>query len=281
MTTDSADSRPGPVLVLGGTADARAVAAGAVAAGARVVYALAGRTVDAGASAPPGCALRLGGFGGAAGLARWLTEAGARAVIDATHPFAAGIAANAATACARTGVPRLKLVRPPWQADPAAGDRWIEVPDLAAAPAAIPDGCARVWLTVGAGGLAPFAQRSALWYLVRSVTPIALPPGLPHGRTIIGRGPFDLDAERTLIDSHRIDCLVTKNSGGTATAAKLEAARATGLPVVMVARPPPPAGPVAATTDAALTWLAAAGTREGAGRTPVAADWPRWIRGFP
>ena len=239
------------VLILGGTTEASALAR-ALANDARIrpLLSLAGRTR---APVLPAIPNRRGGFGGAGGLAAYLRDERIGALIDATHPFAAQMHANAALAAKQAGVPRLAVSRPPWR--PGPGDRWTEVPAMQAAATALGPASRRVFLTVGQQELAPF--RAAPWhdYLIRSVEPPQ--PGTlpPSARCIAARGPFYEAGERALLETERIDLLVTKNSGGTATEAKLRAARALGLPVILVARPPAPEPPTADTVEAALAWL--------------------------
>lgn len=238
------------VLLLGGTGEARALAALLTAEpGVDVVSSLAGRV-----RAPllPDGDVRIGGFGGADGLTDWLREHKIGAVIDATHPFAATITANAADATGRLGVPFVVLRRPGWQAGP--GDDWRWVSSVADANAHLVAG-QRVFLATGRGALAAFAHRDDLWFLLRAIDQ---PDGpLPrHREIVLGRGPFDVDAERELLRGHRIGVVVTRDSGGTRTAAKLVAARELGLPVIMASRPPLPDVPVVTTERAALEWLA-------------------------
>jgi precorrin-6A/cobalt-precorrin-6A reductase len=229
------------VLVLGGTGEARLLAGElACEPGLVVTSALAGRV--AGPLLPPG-RVRIGGFGGAEGLAAWLREQRVTAVVDATHPFAARISANAVLAAAGAGVPLLALRRPGWTA--VDGDRWHSAGSLAEAaallPGLLPEPSGRVFLTTGRLGLAAFAGLPEPSFLIRSVDPPE--PPLPARHTVLlDRGPFTLDGERALLRGHRIDVLVTKDSGGAATAAKLTAAREAGLPVVVVRRPPVPPG---------------------------------------
>lgn len=234
------------VLILGGTSEAYALASAlATDPAIAVETALAGVTRD---PARPAGALRRGGFGGAAGLADHLRRTGVDRLVDATHPFATRISAQAAEAADIAGVPRLVLQRPPWR--PVPGDRWIEVPDVPAAAEALPADARRVFLSIGARDLAPFAG-DGRWYLLRVVDPPAALP-LPDCAVVTGRGPFAATDERALLEEHRIDCVVAKNSGGGATYGKLAAARTLGLPVVMIARPPAPSGLVVETVEAAL-----------------------------
>jgi precorrin-6A/cobalt-precorrin-6A reductase len=195
--------------------------------------------------------VRVGGFGGAEGLARFLAERRIDRVIDATHPFAAQIGAHAEQACREARVPRLRLLRPPWTREP--GDHWIEVADLAEAARRLPELGRRAFLTVGHQDLGAFAGLD-LWFLVRTIEPLGR-SSLRRAEWIAGRGPFGLEDEVALLRAHAIDVLVSKASGGSATYAKLVAARQLGLPVVMVRRPPPPPGPVAHSVAAALAWL--------------------------
>lgn len=228
------------VLVLGGTTEARELAAELAARpGVRVTTSLAGRVSRPAALEGD---VRIGGFGGAEGLARWLREHGVDAVVDATHPFAAGITANAARAAAQTGVPAVVLRRPGWR--PGPGDRWHSAASLIEAAALLPELGGRVFLTTGRLGLAAFADLAHLHFLVRSVE-APEPPLPPVTEVLLARGPFTVTGEKALLREHRIDVLVTKDSGGEATAAKLTAARDLDLPVVVVRRPPLPPGVIA------------------------------------
>jgi precorrin-6A/cobalt-precorrin-6A reductase len=240
----------GRVLVLGGTGEGRRLAQRLVDDGVPVTSSLAGRVADP--LLPPGD-VRVGGFGGAAGLVAWLAQHPVAAVVDATHPFAAGMTANAAEAAAVTGVPLLRLQRPGWTASP--GDDWRWVDSLEQAAAAV-DGFAHVFVTTGRQGLAAFAGVTAEC-LVRSVDPPS-PPLPPRTTVVLARGPFTVAEERALMTEHSVDVVVTKDSGGAMTAAKLTAARELGVPVVLVRRPPVPTGvPVVADVDGARAWLAA------------------------
>ncbi|WP_030736822.1 cobalt-precorrin-6A reductase [Streptomyces sp. NRRL S-31] len=239
------------VLILGGTTEARRLAEllhGTP--GLELTSSLAGRVADP--RLPPG-GTRIGGFGGAAGLAAWLREHGTGAVVDATHPFAGTIGHHALRAAAAVRVPLLVLRRPGWL--PVEGDRWHEVGSLEEAAAALPALGRRVFLTTGRMGLAAFAALDDLWFLVRSVDA----PGPPHParmEVLLDRGPFTLDGERELLRRHRVDVVVTKDSGGAATAPKLAAAREAGLPVVLVRRPPAPEGvPVVPDAGSAARWV--------------------------
>jgi precorrin-6A/cobalt-precorrin-6A reductase len=238
-----------PILILGGTAEAVALAqACAARPGFEVISSLAGRTRS---PVLPAGEVRSGGFGGPDGLARFLAGRGIEHLIDATHPFAVQIGAHAKSACDATGVPRLRLLRPPWPRAP--GDNWIEVADVAEAASRIPQLGRRVFLTVGQRDLEAFAALD-LWFLVRTIEPPGAAP-LRRAAWVSGRGPFALEDELALLSAHAIDVLVTKASGGAATYAKLVAARRLALPVVMIRRPPPPPGPVVDSVDAALAWL--------------------------
>ncbi|MFD7629077.1 cobalt-precorrin-6A reductase [Streptomyces sp. NPDC059851] len=259
----SAEPPAGPhVLVLGGTTEARrlaeALTAGPAATAApfpfRVTTSLAGRV--AAPVLPPG-GVRIGGFGGPEGLAAWIAEHGVTHLVDATHPFAERMSFNAARAAALTGVPLLALRRPGWT--PGPGDDWTFASDLDGAAALLPGlGVGRVFLTTGRTGLHAFAHLTEPWFLVRSVDPPAGPVP-PRLEVLLDRGPFTLADERGLLARHRIDLLVTKDSGGSATAPKLTAAREAGVPVLVVRRPPVPEGiPEAGTAAAAADWLYAA-----------------------
>jgi precorrin-6A/cobalt-precorrin-6A reductase len=239
------------VLILGGTTEGSAIA---LALGGderfKPTLSLAGRTR---APVLPAIPARRGGFGGVGGLVAYLQGERIGALIDATHPFARQMHGNAAAAAREAGVRRVALLRPAWA--PAAGDRWTETSSMAEAAAALGPTPRRVFLTVGQQELAPFGAAPWHHYLIRSVEPpqpAALPPSV---RCIAARGPFDVADEIRLLREERIGVVVTKNSGGDATAAKLAAARALGLPVILVARPPPPEPPVVPDAASALRWL--------------------------
>jgi precorrin-6A/cobalt-precorrin-6A reductase len=236
------------ILVLGGTAEARELADALDAAGVPVTSSLAGRVAR---PRLPAGAVRVGGFGGPEALARWLADHGVLAVLDATHPFAERISASAAAACPRAGVPLLRLQRPGWSERP--GDRWQWVEDLDAAAAATPALGERVLLTTGRQGLGAFAGVEAAWFLVRCVQEPD-PPLPPRHRLLLDRGPYTLDGELALLDEHRVDLVVTKDSGGAHTVAKLDAARRRGLPVIVVRRPPRPDVATVDTVADALAW---------------------------
>jgi precorrin-6A/cobalt-precorrin-6A reductase len=240
------------ILILGGTAEARELAAALDADGVAMVSSLAGRVSRP--RLPPG-EVRVGGFGGPDGLAAWLREHDVAAVIDATHPFAERISASAVAACPAAGVELLRLERPGWRERP--GDRWYWADDLHGTAALLADLGSRVLLTTGRQGLAAFAGIDSAWFLVRCVEPPD-PPLPPHSEVLLDRGPYELSGELELIDRHRIDVVVTKDSGGAHTSAKLDAARERELPVIVVRRPPRPDGTTVETVDDALDWLAAA-----------------------
>jgi precorrin-6A/cobalt-precorrin-6A reductase len=241
----------GRVLVLGGTGEARRLATALVDRGVDVLSSLAGRTAEP--LLPPG-GVRIGGFGGAEGLATWLREHPVRAVVDATHPFAATMTAHAAQAAAATGTALLRLQRPGWHERPGDDWRWVDTLEEAAAAVA---GFRHVFVTTGRMGLGAFAGLTQE-VLVRSVDPPE-PPLPPRTTVVLERGPFTIEEELALIRDHGVDVVVTKDSGGSLTEAKLTAARRLGVPVVVVRRPPlPPGVPVVTTVEEALQWLAEA-----------------------
>jgi precorrin-6A/cobalt-precorrin-6A reductase len=243
--------KPLKLLILGGSGEAADLAR-ALEGDAHydVTLSLAGRTSEP--VALPG-RLRTGGFGGAEGLARALAEESFDLLIDATHPFAVQMKANAIEAARVAGVPLLAIRRPAW--DPREGDRWIMVQSLDAAAAAIGQDPRRVFLTTGRMELAPFRKAPQHFYIVRSVEAPASDELPPRVELITARGPFNVEDERALIEAHKIELIVTKNSGGAGAAAKLDAARALSLPVIMVERPDLPEAPSVETVADALVWL--------------------------
>ena len=239
------------LLILGGTGEARALAEGAAAAfrgRLEVVSSLAGRL-----SRPPDLPgrVRVGGFGGAGGLARYLAEESIDMVVDATHPFARVISANAAEACEDAGVPRLVLVRAP--SPRPRGLDWIEADDLEHAAGLLPGSARRVFLAVGRRGLEAFSQLTGVWFLVRLVEAPDAPLPLPDHTLVTGRPPESREEERRLLTDHAIDAMVIKDSGSGD--AKIAAARELDVTVVAVRRPAPPPGESRATVDEALAWI--------------------------
>ncbi|HEY8063417.1 MAG TPA: cobalt-precorrin-6A reductase [Methylosinus sp.] len=226
-------AEPIRALILGGTSEARALAT-RVAGDARLhaVVSLAGRTSAPLASPLP---TRIGGFGGVEGLKRYLTEERIDRVIDATHPFAARMSANARAACAAVGAPLLVYTRAPWS--PVEGDRWREAADNAGVVAALGAAPRRVFLTIGRLGLADFLCAPQHFYLIRTIDQPSENDLPPRHQLILERGPFTVESELSLMRAAKIDIIVSKNSGGRETYAKIEAARALGLDVAMVTPP--------------------------------------------
>ncbi len=221
------------ILILGGTMEGRRLAQRL--AGDRryrVELSLAGRTRNPIDHPVP---VRVGGFGGAEGLARYLREGQVAMLIDATHPYAARISANAMEAASMAGVPLVALRRPPWQRQ--TGDRWLEVPGVADAVTALGSEPRRVFLTLGRQELAPFEAAPQHHYLVRSVDPVEPPLSVPHATYLTDRGPFEEASETSLLRKYGIQMIVAKNSGGTASYGKIAAARSLGIGVVLIRRP--------------------------------------------
>jgi precorrin-6A/cobalt-precorrin-6A reductase len=240
------------VLILGGTAEARMLAERlASRADLKVTLSLAGRTAAPARQPVP---IRRGGFGGAAGLADYLVNERIDALIDATHPYAGIISANAVAAARQANVPGVALRRPPWTA--VAGDRWVEVSDAGAAVRALGTMPRRVFVALGRQELAPFSAAPQHHYLIRSVDPVDPPLPLPHVTYVTGRGPFSETDDRALMTAHKVDIVVAKNSGGAATYGKIGAARALGIEVIVLRRPPEPEAPAVETIDDAVAWLA-------------------------
>lgn len=239
------------ILILGGTTEASALIRHL--SGNPYIeptLSLAGRTAR---PVPHGVTTRVGGFGGADGLARWIRDEAIDAVIDATHPFAARISANAHAATSHLNVALCTIVRPPWTA--VSGDRWQTVENIDAAASALGQRPRRVFLSVGRQGLAAFARALQHTYIARVIEPPdtgSLPPDLT---LLTDRGPFYTEREIDLLKRERIDVIVSKNSGGSATYAKIEAARSLQIPVVMIARPHKATGYTVADASGAVLWL--------------------------
>lgn len=244
-------ANPRKVLILGGTGEGAALARRLAEDPAlAVTTSLAGRTRN-----PANLVgqLRQGGFGGAEGLAQYLRSEAIDLVIDATHPFASQITRNAAQACATTGTARLLLSRPAWAM--RAGDRWIEVADADAAAAALSGLGERVFLSTGRQELAAFTDLKDIWFLTRLVDRPEKSLPLHNYKQILARGPYAVEEEVALLRAHGIEALVSKNSGGDATYAKIAAARELGLPVVMIQRTPIPESETVASVEDTLIWI--------------------------
>jgi precorrin-6A/cobalt-precorrin-6A reductase len=220
------------VLILGGTSEANRLAAAVAAAGLDAIYSYAGRTrVPVNQPLPT----RIGGFGGAVGLAEVIRQDKFTHVVDATHPFATEISRNVLAACAATQTPLIALAREPWRKTP--DDVWIDVDDMAAAVAALPQARANVFLAIGRQHIAPFAARPQHAYTLRFIDAAGGPLPLPDADLIVSRGPFTLAGELDMMRSRQIEWIVARNSGGAGARAKIDAARELALPVIMIKRP--------------------------------------------
>ena len=246
------------LLILGGTTEATALTRAVAEAGIAGTISFAGR-VDR--PAPQSLPRRVGGFGGVDGLKAYLMAERITHVIDATHPFAAQMSRNAVAACTDLGLPLVALTRPPWSERP--GDRWQRVADIDTAVAALSGPPRRVMLAIGRMHLAAFGAQPQHHYLLRLVDAPGAPPPLPDHHAIIDRGPFTEAGDTALLNAHRIDLVVSKNSGGTGAFAKIAAARALGVPVLMVDRPVLPDRVELAMPAEVLDWIAHTDTDRG------------------
>ena len=239
------------VLILGGIGDAVELAVKiANIPGIEVITSLAGRTREP-ANLPGN--VRSGGFGGVWGLTNYLREMQIDLLIDATHPFANQISENAAAATQEVGIPRLMVIRPPWEK--LEDDDWLEVEDNLAAATTLANRAKRVFLTIGRQEIGTFAHLQEIWFLMRMIDPPNTDVIIPPGLILCDRGPFNLENEQEILLKYNIDTIVSKNSGGNATYPKIIAARKLGIKVVMVNRPPVPPGKQVADVDSACKWL--------------------------
>jgi precorrin-6A/cobalt-precorrin-6A reductase len=238
------------ILLLGGTTEAGLMARALAAAGVAGVFSYAGRT-----EAPVGQPLpvRVGGFGGVEGLIAYLQDDSITHVIDATHPFAAGMSANAVAACGQANIPLIALEREPWVA--GTDDRWIRVPDVVGAADALAGPARRVFLAIGRQHLDVFASQPQHHYLLRLVDAPQGELPLPQTEVVVARGPFTVGGDTALLQAHGTEIVVAKNAGGKGAVAKIAAARALGLPVLMIDRPAIPARPIARNVAAVMDWL--------------------------
>lgn len=238
------------VLLLGGTTEAGQMARALANADIDAVYSYAGRTKSPVAQPLP---TRIGGFGGVAGLLEYLGEKKITHVIDATHPFAAGMSVNAFEACGDKAVPLIRFERTPWETRP--GDNWTFVARLEDLPDTLPDTPARVFLAIGKQQIDLFSTKPQHHYILRLVDAPDAPLSLPNTTVLLARGPFAIAGDTALMRKHAITHVVAKNAGGTGARAKLDAARALGLPVIMANRPVVPGNTVAKTVAEVMTWL--------------------------
>lgn len=238
------------LLILGGTLEATALCTRLAQLGAHATVSLAGRVAR---PKPQPVPMRIGGFGGVEGLQAYLRTTQTTHVIDATHPFASQMSTNARTACAGLGLPLVALTRPPWS--PTVNDTWQSVPDITGAVAALDRPASCVMLAIGRMHLAPFAAMPQHRYILRLVDPPE--PGLPLPDTtvIVDRGPFTRDNDLALFRAHDVQLVVSKNAGGIGAQAKILAARALGIPVIMIDRPVIPNRHEVHDVDAVLRWL--------------------------
>jgi precorrin-6A/cobalt-precorrin-6A reductase len=243
------------LLVLGGTTEATALCQRLAATGVRGTVSFAGRVNRPVRQPLP---QRVGGFGGAAGLADYLRANAVTHVVDATHPFAAQMSANAVDACLKAEVPLIALTRSPWT--PVGGDNWRHVSDIANAVRELDAPAMRVMLAVGRMHLPDFASNPQHFYLLRLVDPLLTPPPFPDHHIVVDRGPFTVEDDLRLLADQRIDLVVSKNAGGTGAVAKIVAARHLGLPVIMIDRPALPARREAHSIGEVMDWIVHAGT---------------------
>lgn len=237
------------LLILGGTTEAvKLQSLVNTIPNLEVITSLAGRTRQ-----PVSQSSRIGGFGGVPGLIEYLQQHHINFLIDATHPFASQMPWNAAKACLMVDIPRLKLVRSPWEK--VTGDLWLETDSNESATKMLPNLASRVFLTIGRQELATYAELQEIWFLMRMIDPPESNIAVPPGKLLLARGPFSLEQERSLLLEHKIEVIVSKNSGGNATYAKIIAARERSLPVVMIQRPPLPEGDQVGDVQSAFNWL--------------------------
>lgn len=237
---------------MGGTTEASALARLVADSDLTATFSYAGRVETPKQQPIP---QRVGGFGGVEGLTRYLTEHGITHVVDATHPFAAQMSWNAFQACKAACVALAALTRPAWRAQD--GDDWTHVPDIAGAVAALSGDARRVMLALGRMHVEDFTAAPQHHYVLRLVDAPDTPPSLPDHTVVVARGPFDIDADIALFEEHRVDLIVCKNAGGKGAEAKIHAARALGLPIVMIDRPNLPDRTEVATPEAVLDWVRA------------------------
>ncbi|MDR6430683.1 cobalt-precorrin-6A reductase [Brucella pseudogrignonensis] len=234
------------ILILGGTAEAAKLASAFVPLPVESITSLAGRTANPTSISGK---IRTGGFGGADGLATYLAHEKIDLLIDATHPYATRISQNAVQASEITNIPLLRLERPAWEKE--NGDNWIDVVSEAQAANLIP-ACERVLLALGRQHIAPFAERNDVHFFMRMIDPPEV--SLPHDCEIVLAKPGNYDAEKQFLSGRKIGLIVSRNSGGSISYAKIKAARDLGIPVMMISRPQVSAKTIVATVDEAIEY---------------------------
>ena len=246
------------LLILGGTRNASDLALHVAKSGVDAVLSYAGAVSNPREQPIP---TRIGGFGGADGLAAHLLDFEVSHIVDATHPFAAQMSRNAVAAATRAAVPLIALTRPPWEPQP--GDEWLRTPDMATAVQALAIPPKRVFLAIGRTDVARFTEQPQHHYLLRLVDAPSAAPPLPNHEIVLDRGPFDIASDRALLESHGIELVVSKNSGGDGARAKLDAARELGLPVLMIDRPELPPRREVETVEQVMSWITHGDTERG------------------
>ncbi|WP_286902920.1 cobalt-precorrin-6A reductase [Vreelandella sedimenti] len=238
------------ILILGGTSEASALASAVAKRGLPAIFSYAGRVAT---PKPQPLPTRIGGFGGVSGLAAFVARERITHIVDATHPFAAQMSTNVLAAAAQCSVKATALTRPAWR--PVNGDQWQSVASINEAVSALAGPPQRILLAIGRMHLAAFAAQPQHHYVLRLVDQPTSPLPLADVSTVIDRGPFTLESDLALLEKQRIQRIVCKNAGGEGAASKLTAARALGLPVVMIERPHLPSRLEAHTVDEVINWL--------------------------
>lgn len=238
------------LLVLGGSQEARELTERVIQIPhLEVIVSLAGRTCQ---PSIKGAKIVTGGFGGVNGLIAYLQREKIDFVVDATHPFATQISQQVKIATSRLNIPQVTLTRGDWS--PTTGDNWYEVDNYQRAAEIIPElGKKRIFLTIGRQQLTEFAHLSSFWFLMRMIETPTNPTKLPPGEILLQRGPFTVVEERSLLEKHQIELIVSKNSGGKSTVAKVIAARQLKLPIVMIKRPQQ--GEHLSQVESVIAWL--------------------------
>ena len=249
---------PHNLLILGGTTEASALADYIAKTDVKATISYAGRVARV---RPQPIPKRIGGFGGVAGLVDYIRAEHITHIVDATHPFASQMSHNAIAACQQTNIPLVALTRPAWQKQP--GDKWHEVPDIAAAATALPQEKRRIMLAIGRMHLREFYHRPEHFYLLRLVDAPEVPPAFPETIIEVSRGPFTTDNDMALMTEHKIDLIVAKNAGGKGAYAKIAAARALGIEVVMITRPAITGRDEVASAEEVYHWLSENGYERG------------------
>lgn len=219
------------LLVIGGTSDGRKLASELHCLGFSVTYSIAGLVRKT--KLP--CAVISGGFTQFGGLKQYVIENNITHLIDGTHPFAEKMSNTIAKVSAELNIESVRFHRLPWQKTDR--DQWVEVNGWADVLDEVSTHKS-VFITAGqvTQSVIDALASQIPHLLLRTAMPVNI--NLPSNVTWIKAiGPFELETEQALIKAHHIDAIISKNSGGESTYAKMQAAAGANICVYQFKRP--------------------------------------------